>query len=544
MLRLLTAFAGLALLAPAPAAAAPFGERPFRTVVGSAMCLRATGAPGELVWSTEASVRFLRAGESGVVHSGSFIVDTLEGCPRVAVAGGAGVLAYVAGGRAGPSVVARVREPGRSWPRRGTALALAPAVVGSGPVFAVAASPRGDAVVVAGSRGDASRVLVARRAPASAFGAPETLLSLPDPPGEAPPSVAAGMSAAGDAVVAWAAQRTRSAPREVWAAIAPAGGAFGAPQLLGELRVGSPFALAVSPDGRAVLAFPSAGELSVAERAPGGEFAAAVRVAAVADRVVVHPAVALRGDGAAVVVWTGLFDGMAMALSRDAPGAFGPPVTLAAREPFERRLTPRELAQLIAEFRESAQEVSPGEYPDLDGPNVRATYAPDGRALVTWARIRRRGGVWSLAPYAATLGPLSRSALGGGLQDAGSVTPLVLAGGRPAIAWTAPGTTDRGRVHLGVEGVPDTPERRAPRVRVGGRLAQRAARIRVACSAACDLRAQIAGDADMVEMLALPRAGTGELEFSGVRARRVKVLLRYGAPGARRARTRTLTLRR
>jgi hypothetical protein len=552
MLRLPAAVAGLALLVPAPATAAPFGERPFRTVVGSADCLRATGAPGELMWSTDAAVRFLRAGESGLVHSGSLRADPVEGCPRVAVAGGVGVLAYVLGGRSAPAVFAHVREPGQGWPRRGTELPLGPAA-GDGPVFgvplAVAASPRGDAVVVAGSRGDASRVLVARRAPGAAFGTPETLLILPDPPGMTPPSVAAAMSAGGDAVVAWAVQRTPRAPREVWAATAPAFGAFGPPQRIGELRPGSPFSLAVAPDGRALLAFPSAGELYVAEREPGGAFAAAAPVGAVTERIAVLPAVAVRADGAALVAWTGIYDGMAGAFTRDGPGPFGPPVTLAARRPGDLNLTRRELAGLIVRLRDSAEEYAmPGEHPDVDGGNPRAMYAPDGRALVTWAANRGRGGVWSRAPFAALPAPLRRSALGSGLMDVESVTPLTLANGRPAIAWTTPGSTDRGRVHLAVAGAADAPQRPPPRVRVravGDRFADQPFRLRVTCSAACDVRAQIAGERDTVELFALPRAGRGDLTLppSSGALRSVKVLLRYGAPGARRAAARTLTVR-
>ena len=50
------ALALVALVFPASAAAAPFGELPFRPVAGSATCLRATGVPGELVRWTRGGV--------------------------------------------------------------------------------------------------------------------------------------------------------------------------------------------------------------------------------------------------------------------------------------------------------------------------------------------------------------------------------------------------------------------------------------------------------------------------------------------------------
>ena len=58
--------AAVALLAPGGAAAAPFGELPSGRSRGAATCLRATGAPGELVRQTKASVVLLRADASGL----------------------------------------------------------------------------------------------------------------------------------------------------------------------------------------------------------------------------------------------------------------------------------------------------------------------------------------------------------------------------------------------------------------------------------------------------------------------------------------------
>ena len=62
MLRTLLPALGLLVLVPAAASAAPFGELPFRPVSGTATCLRATGAPGELVRSTRNGAELLQAG--------------------------------------------------------------------------------------------------------------------------------------------------------------------------------------------------------------------------------------------------------------------------------------------------------------------------------------------------------------------------------------------------------------------------------------------------------------------------------------------------
>ena len=92
------------------------------------------------------------------------------------------------------------------------------------------------------------------------------------------PSVQAGMSASGEAVVAWSFLTRSGLYRELWAATAAPGAAFGAPVRVGEIQLGSPFSLAVGEGGHALLAFATAFELRVAERAPGAGFAAAAAV--------------------------------------------------------------------------------------------------------------------------------------------------------------------------------------------------------------------------------------------------------------------------
>ena len=77
MLRTLLVFAGLLAAVPATASAAPlpraerssplrWGELPFRSVTGTATCLRATGTPGELIRQTDENIELLGASASGL----------------------------------------------------------------------------------------------------------------------------------------------------------------------------------------------------------------------------------------------------------------------------------------------------------------------------------------------------------------------------------------------------------------------------------------------------------------------------------------------
>ena len=91
--------------------------------------------------------------------------------------------------------------------------------------------------------------------------------------------------------------------------------------------------------------------------------------------------------------------------------------------------------------------------------------------------------------------------LGAELRDVGSLTPLLLADGTAAVAWTDNGENERdGRLHLALEGAADAADPAAPRVRVlppRNRVlkARDPLVLSVRCSAACDVRAAIDGDA-------------------------------------------------
>src|SRR5690242_1638966 len=95
MLRILPALAVLALFAPATASAAPFGELPFQPVKGPAVCLQATGAPGELLRQNQTTAPFLTAGPGGLIAGGVLPTDGAQDCVAVAGwPGGGGVLAF------------------------------------------------------------------------------------------------------------------------------------------------------------------------------------------------------------------------------------------------------------------------------------------------------------------------------------------------------------------------------------------------------------------------------------------------------------------
>src|SRR4051812_42492721 len=83
-----------ALLAPATTSAAPLAELPFQTVPDGVSCVRATGAPGELVaWAPEGA-RFARATPAGLTATTTAALGALTGCPEgAAQANGAGVVA-------------------------------------------------------------------------------------------------------------------------------------------------------------------------------------------------------------------------------------------------------------------------------------------------------------------------------------------------------------------------------------------------------------------------------------------------------------------
>ncbi len=566
MLRFLLPALGLVALVPGTASAAPFGELPFRAVSGAATCLHATGAPGELVRSLtqrnrgDAGAQLLQASGTGLARVTDLRNEIYgSGCPQaVARPNGAGIVTVYSFSTPSPGtpvIRASLRAPGGAWGPLDNATSAEDLTPGQ--PIAAAVADGGEALIAFATQPTKSRVeiVAVRRAPGAAFGARERLFSASAPRGGAV-VVQAAMSAGGETVVAWTLQpRADSSARELWVSTAAPGAGFRTPVRIAELGSGPNFDLAVGDAGHALLAFATGTDVSVAERAPGGDFGPAAVVGQATDLGGVYPAVAVGPDGAAVVGWLRQLDGAMSAVVRERPGLFSAPRTIT--RPVRLGIS----RALLAAFLQPVEDDSVGVLVGLESDDnllPRATIVSGGRALLTWAAAASRGGIWWTAPQSATIA-LSGAGVethvhGPELRGADSITPVVLAGGVPAVAWTT--NAESGQVHLAAEGAVDAPAEPAPRVRVEG-PAKRvlkggdSLKLKVTCSAACDVRAQV-GDAALKPsaLLSLDRAGSGELQLDAslgpiapLREGALRVRLAYSAPGARTARTRTLALR-
>ncbi len=551
MLRLALCVSFAVLLAPPTASAARFGELPFTPVSGAATCLRATGAPGELMRSSPTGVRFLQVTPAGAVDTGGVTTGLPEDvCPQVAVRpGGAGVVA-----QGGKGLWVATRDPGAGW--------TTPVKLGDGAArVAVAVSDAGDAVVAWLEPGSGGRFTVkaVRRAAGGAFGAPVALgtgrsateYSLQG-------SVQAAIGAGGEAIVEWTQPAGTPGLLPVLAAIAPAGAAFGAPQRIGEAAATAAPVLAAAPDGRALAAFWNGKAIEVAERAPGAAFAAPATVATADDPYATMPALAIGPGGAAVVAWQSLLSQGVSAVSRPAAGAFGPPTVLARDIRSSSFIDTLRSFLALFGLTESGPLGIDGATPDSDGGNLRAALTADGRALLTWTDAAR-----TLSPRAATFplagGHVDSGPVGSGLRRPSSITPLALAGGAAAVAWSDNRDGGGGgRVHVAPEGNVPAAGPAPPRIALGAPLdavlkPKQSLELPVSCSAACELRVDLPGHLGAVQFVSLARKGTRTVEFEPdfeplvpLRREPVRVRLRFSAPGAAVAteRIETVTARR
>jgi hypothetical protein len=555
MLRLVPVFVALSLLAPATATATTFGEVAFLPVAGAATCLRATGAPGELVRTTSSGAELVQVDPSGPRPVAALALARRDHTCAVAAArpGGAGIAAAIADKDDESRIATAIRDPGGSWgPVHFTATA-ARAADGLG----VGVSDRGDAVVAyASTPQDVVHIQALRRAPGAALGPAEELFVRKGIPQS--PSILAGMSATGDAIVAWTFATSKRGLRELWVAIAAPGAPFAAPVRVGQLRHRLPFSLAVGADGRMLLGFMTGTEVRVAERPPGGAFAAPTAVADAADPLGALVTVAVAADGGAIVAWRRFWTGRVEAVVRTGPGAFGAARTV-ARRTIDLGVSPLgAIAFRLFEGDAGSEFTSSGPGGERQAGFPRAVVL-GGRALLTWSDVEAHNGVISSSPRSATI-PLSGAASevrthGAELRLAGSVTPVELASGAAAVAWTDNHEGRDGRVHAALEGAADGADPPLPRLRVGAPSRRTLGvsqefSLPVTCSAACDVRAQIGDAAGAGDEISLRRPGTASLHFEpvyrrlvGPRGGRVRVKLRYGAPGARRAAARTVTLR-
>jgi len=524
-----------ALLLPASAAAAPFAELSFQTLAGGASCLRAAGAPGQLVAWAPGGARFLRATSTGLTSESTAELGESGDCPSAAVQpNGAGVAAAPVSG----AISVALREPGGAW---GAPAKLAVPAQAAVTGMTTAVSERGDAVVAwreldFHGHHIVTRVRVARRVAGGAFGAAQTLTvnaSLPFDSG-----AQAGVAADGTAIVLFShsAGTEESFHGIADVAIAAPGAPFGTAQRL-TATLGEGLGLAVAGDGRALAAFSDGGRLRIAERAPGGVFGPAQTVGS-GDAA--RLAVALGPGAEAFVAWGSMFDTDVTYARRTGATGFGPPVELVANS-FP-----------SADFLFGSNGLSGGSVEDIAGgagrprdeagADLRAAYTAGGRVVLSWGESRARGGLRWDAAHVATVSPddsYTTQIVSGPLRDAETIAPLVLENGVPAVAWGDNGQLD-GRLHLAAEGALAAPAP-APEVRIGkperSALRRRETLVLpVTCSAACDVRAT---ERNLNASASLTRAGTARLRFTGegvaapVRPTRVPVTVLSGAPGAR-----------
>ncbi|MDA0185325.1 hypothetical protein OJ997_33780, partial [Solirubrobacter phytolaccae] len=426
------------LAAPATASAAPFGELPFQPAGGAAACLKPTGKPGELVRWVRGGVQLMEARADGLHATGGAPLGTYTACPAVASdANGAAVLAAPLKN----GVRIALREPGAvTW----SAPVTLPEIQTWG--ISAAVSARGDAVL-AWMEGDLEgrvRIRGVRRAAGGAVGAVEELVPWQEEGGYEV-GVEVGMSAAGEAIVVHSEPSgERDGDEEtvrVLARIAPPGGPLGPPRTLVTARSDTPPALAVAPDGRALVALGGFNDMQLYERAPGGDFAPlqVLEVGSLFGRL----ALDLQPNGAAVVAWRqGDYDPI-RAIVRGGPGRFNPPLAAAEAPKPLRRSSISSLYLMTG--------TNP---PPEDAQDVVASLGPDGRALLAWSTPEHGVGTVTVrdgVPSGATL-------LGSPLRPSAGLSPFTLADGSPALAWTDDrGLHDRdaadGRLHLALEGV-------------------------------------------------------------------------------------------
>ena len=175
-----------------------------------------------------------------------------------------------------------------------------------------------------------------------------------------------------------------------------------------------------------------------------------------------------------------------------------------------------------------------------------------GSALVSWTSpYGSVGARYATLPLGG--GHLDHGALGASLRDVDGTTPVLLADGRTAFAWS-----DRGsggpRLHAAVEGAADPAAPHAPVVTVGRPLAtvlraEQALELPVHCSAACDVAVTVEGELVATAYVSLRAAGNTTLvahpdlmALAPARRGPVRLDVRSGAPGAAVAQQRELTV--
>jgi len=366
----------------------------------------------------------------------------------------------------------------------------------------VATAPGGAAIVAWIKPGPGlfakARVMAAIRPSAGTpFGTPTAVDGRPADPR----NVVVGIDAAGRAVVAWPTESPRNFLQVVHVAAADASGRFEPPRTLTRTRGGS-LALAVAPDGRALLVTEGLDGLRAYERLPGqADF---TRVPLPSVPYAQELAVALNPDGGAVIAYR-TDPWSTAALVRSAGGAFREGGDIAVRrvghfKPLESAFA----SPLVSDLGAHAEPPD-----DWAGQDLAVALTPSGQMLMTW--VQDEEGERAASAYVArgtlTDGFGAPSRVGGACRSATAARPLRFDDDVLGVAWaddarveTRQGGLRRlggGRAHIARDLAPGGPPASAPAApRMSARLvgppALRAAepvRVRVRCERACDVRA-------------------------------------------------------
>lgn len=548
--RCLMLLASALLLAPA-SAHADFSETPTYDFTGEPSCMAPTGAPGEVAIGSTSGARFLQATRTGFVPAGEIKAGEGFSCGSIASRpSGAGVIAGTQ--FYGDSVVAVVRDPGGTW---GTPVAVASRDGWQPQTVIGAVSDRGDVAVTwveERSRPEpAIRVRIAQRAPGGAFGPAKVVQTST---GMAyPRAIDAAVSSTGEAIVTWTAVDVsgKGQPRvEANVATVAPDGTVSAPAALA-IDSSSSTSLSVAGDGRALLTYVSGGRVTYIERAPGAAFATPVKLAKITDPASGIAIGRLHDSGAAAIAWAGnLFNEVRIA-TRPGHGGFRAPVTVAKAQKLPAGYDPIWYSPAFLDMAGGGVAFSNVFYDDS------LVLTEDGRALLGLSAFSYGGDERSVARL-ATIPLAGGAAVGagaGGEFDTPSLTqPLVLADGSPALTWVTGVSENHFTLHLATEGGTRPPAGPAPRLKVGAPVKRvldfgDSLRLPIDCSGPCSVRARISGNAGSEGITTLARGGKGQLRISpglksiaGKRGGTVRILLRYGAPGAVLAQTQTQTV--
>jgi hypothetical protein len=393
---------------------------------GVAACLRAAGTGqltlfgGETRTTTTAAL-LLHDPAAGLVPGPATTFGPLYDCPTAAPGPDDAPPLLAA-----PSVVRK----GRRWTvmQQVAAAGSPPQTISKrsdGNTGSLATAPGGAAALawLETPREEVTRLLVAIRPPgADRFGRPREVATGMD--GSMTPQV--GVDRRGRAHVAWIAEAVSDDPEALLhVASSRRDGSFGRPQLLGRSWADlDSVALAVAPNGRALLVGPLQGSSGAWELTPR---AAAFARIPLGDVAAYEPAVALADDGSAVLAYRN----SGVAVLRRAPGGrFGADEDVYV--PPERE----DSGQRVIFFGGDAAAGQPPS--DAQRASLRVALSPSGEIVVAWTTEddENEAGIAYVARGTVAGGMSMARRLGGSCRPARGTTPLLLPDGRLAVAWS------------------------------------------------------------------------------------------------------------